>query len=670
MNPFTGTVYLMRKNRGIAFRLGAPVLVGSAVIFLVIFGTGYLHSRETILRNVEKDARNLGFRVVYQIESVLAPVEKMAVNLAMQMEEPDVTKERLLKMVRKSLLANPEIFGSAVAFEPYGFDPSACFFAPYFSRKDKEAKLSYLGGDDYRYFYHEWYQIPKETGKPSWSEPYFDEGGGNIPMVTFSVPLYRERKRDRHFIGVVTADISLLWLEKILSSMRIYQTGYGFILSPSGTFITHPQKSWIMNETIFSIAEARGDTELRRIGKQMIQGESGYVRLAERTMDKDGFLFFAPIGYSDWSLGIFFPEAELMAELHALNCRLLLLAAGGLLLLALVVLLVARTITRPLTALTGAARQMATGDLRITVPSLHSGGEVGVLANSFEHMKNSLNVHIKGLLETTAAKERMESELNIARDIQMSLLPKIFPPFPDVPEFDLFALLQPAREVGGDLYDFYRIDDERVCFVLGDVSGKGVPASLFMAVTMTLIKMTAAKGLSPDGILQEVNAQLSRDNSSCMFVTLFCGILNTASGEVWYANGGHNPPVLLRNTKKPSFLPGTDGMLLGAMEDVTFAMKRLALAPGESLLLYSDGVTEAMDEQDELYSEERLLELLNGLGSRGAKETVGAVMESVLAFAGKAPQADDITLMMIRYCGPSAVYPTMSGVSVQLSAFS
>ncbi|EKD39176.1 MAG: Protein serine/threonine phosphatase, partial [uncultured bacterium] len=313
----------MLKNRTIAFRLGAPVLLGSAVIFLVIFGTGYLHSRETILRNVEKDARNLGFRVVYQIESVLAPVEKMAVNLAMQMEEPDITKERLLKMVRRSLLANPEIFGSAVAFEPYGFDPSACFFAPYFTRKDNEAKLSYLGGDDYRYFYYDWYQIPKETGKPSWSEPYFDEGGGNIPMVTFSVPLFHERNRDRRFIGVVTADISLIWLEKILSAMRIYQTGYGFILSPNGTFITHPQKPWIMNETIFSIAEAWEDMELRRIGKRMIQGESGYVRLSERTMGKNGFLFFAPIGYSDWSLGIFFPEAELMAELHGLNRQLL-----------------------------------------------------------------------------------------------------------------------------------------------------------------------------------------------------------------------------------------------------------------------------------------------------------------------------------------------------------
>lgn len=641
----------MLKNRGIAFRLGVPVLLGCVIIFLAIFGTGYLHSRKTILRNVEEDAKNRGFRIVHQIEAVLAPVEKMPKNLAMLLEETEPGKENLLKMLKKSLLGNPEIFGSTIAFEPYGFDPSLCYFAPYYARKGKDVELSYLGGDSYRYFYADWYQIPKETQKPSWSEPYFDEGGGNIPMVTFSAPLFRKNKRDNRFIGVVTADISLEWLEEIVSAMRIYRTGYGFILSANGTFIAHPEKRWIMNETIFSIAEARSDASLRQLGRQMIRGWSGFFRLSEGTLGKKGFLFFAPIRYSDWSLGIFFPEDEMMTDLYALNRQLLLLATGGLLMLALVVWLVARTITRPLTALTLAARQMATGNLEIVVPSLKSGGEVGVLAQSFSHMKDSLNNHIRELLESTAAKERMESELSIARDIQMGLLPKIFPPFPDVPEFDLYALLQPAREVGGDLYDFYRIDDNRICFVLGDVSGKGVPASLFMAVTMTLIKMTAAGGFAPDRILQEVNAQLSRDNSSCMFVTLFCGILHTGTGEIWYANGGHNPPVVLRNDEKSSYLPGTDGTLLGAMEDVTFAMKRLVLAPGESLFLYSDGVTEAMDERDALYSEERLLEVLDEIGIRSPEETVGAVMASVLSFAGKAPQADDITMMMVRFRG-------------------
>ena len=641
----------MLKNRGIAFRLGAPVLLGSVCIFLVIFGTGYFHSRETILQNVEKDAKNIGLRIVHQIESVLAPVEKMPTNIAVQLEDPSISKENILIMLRKTLLTNPEIFGSAIAFEPYAFDPATYYFAPYFARNGNSLAFSYLGGDQYRYFFSDWYQIPKETRKPCWSEPYFDDGGGNIPMVTFSMPFFQDNGRHRHFVGVVTADISLLWLEKIVSSLQIYKTGYGFILSRNGTFVSHPEKRLIMNETIFSIAEARQDKTLRQIGREMIQGKSGFIRLPAGDTEKQGFLFFAPIKFSEWSLGIFFPEDELMADLNRLNRELLFLMGGGLLLLALVVLLVSRTITRPLTALSGAAGEMATGKLEIDVPSLDSGGEIGILARSFDNMKSSLKIHIAGLLETNAAKERMESELSIARDIQMGLIPKIFPPFPDVPEFDLYAFLQPAREVGGDLYDFYRIDAERICFFLGDVSGKGVPASLFMAVTMTLIKMTAAKGLLPDKILEEVNAQLSRDNSSCMFVTLFCGILHTGTGELWYANGGHNAPVLLRNSCKPEFLEETGGILLGAMEDFTFAMKQVQLAPGEGILIYSDGVTEAMDEREELYSDERLLELLGGMGACHPIETVKAVMADVLSFTGTAPQSDDITLMMVRYNG-------------------
>jgi phosphoserine phosphatase RsbU/P len=168
-------------------------------------------------------------------------------------------------------------------------------------------------------------------------------------------------------------------------------------------------------------------------------------------------------------------------------------------------------------------------------------------------------------------------------------------------------------------------------------------------VTMTLIKMTAAKGLSPDRILREVNAQLSRDNDTGMFVTLFCGIVNIRTREIWYANGGHNPPVLLGSTGNATFLEGTDGILLGAMEDMDYAMKRIVLDAEEGLFLYSDGVTEAMDEQESLYSEERLLEVLKAMGGLSSAEVVDRVTRNVLSFAGTAPQADDITVMMVRF---------------------
>jgi sigma-B regulation protein RsbU (phosphoserine phosphatase) len=163
--------------------------------------------------------------------------------------------------------------------------------------------------------------------------------------------------------------------------------------------------------------------------------------------------------------------------------------------------------------------------------------------------------------------------------------------------------------------------------------------------------MTAAKGLSPDLILREVNSQLSRDNASCMFVTLFCGILNTVTGELWYANGGHNAPVLIRSNGDVAFLEGTEGILLGAMAEFEYDSKRVLLEAGDGMFMYSDGVTEAMDAQETLYSDERLLEHLSEMGTGSAKQVLDSVMQSVLSFAGSAPQADDITMMMVRYCG-------------------
>ena len=639
----------MMRKRGIAFRLGVPVLVCASLVFLVVFSAGYVYSRKAILDTAERNARNLALRVAHRVESVLAPVEKLPDDLAVVLERIDLGDTAMIGMLQGMLDAHTHVFGSAIAFEPYAFNPASLYYCPYLYRNGGDVEVAYLGGENYHYFYQDWYQIPRETQRPCWSEPYFDENGGNILMATYTRPFFRENTGQRRFSGVITADISLAWLEKTLSKVPILRTGYGFILSQNGTFITHPEKRWVMNESIFSIAEARTDPGLRHLGKQMIHGKSGFVRFSGDSSQRPGFLYFAPIGFSRWSIGFFFPQDELMAHLNALNRKGIFLAICGVTLLVLMVWLIAGTITHPLKTLSTAARQMATGDLEVSVPGLQRGGEVGVLADSLKYMRDSLKTHIRELLDTTAAKQRIEGELNVAREIQMGLLPKIFPPFPDIPGFDLFALLTPAREVGGDLYDFYRIDDAHICFVVGDVSGKGVPASLFMAVTMTLIKMTAAKGYGPNQILREVNDQLSRDNEASMFVTLFCGILNIRSGELCYANGGHNPPLLLRRQQPPTFLEGTDGVLLGAMENLDYEMKRIVLQPGDGLFLYSDGVTEAMDENERLYSEERLCKVLANTDDQPSKRLIERVMQSVLNFAGSAPQTDDITMMMIRF---------------------
>jgi len=245
-------------------------------------------------------------------------------------------------------------------------------------------------------------------------------------------------------------------------------------------------------------------------------------------------------------------------------------------------------ISQPLRRLTEHAKKLASydfskvGDIEADIEPLtiKSRDEIGELAESFIYMEEELRKSIKNLTETTAAKERIESELKIARDIQMGMLPKIFPPFPDRSEFDIYATIEPAKEVGGDFYDFFFIDDDHLYFVIGDVSGKGVPASLFMAVTKTLIKAKTGRDMPPDEILTRVNKELCADNDSNMFVTIFCGVLNTRTGEVFYSNGGHNLPYLIYSHGGVEPLENTGGMALGIMEDVKYRTRKITLRTG------------------------------------------------------------------------------------------
>ncbi len=254
--------------------------------------------------------------------------------------------------------------------------------------------------------------------------------------------------------------------------------------------------------------------------------------------------------------------------------------------------------------------------------------------------------------ETQRTKELIEGELSVAREIQMSIVPKIFPAFPERPEFDVFAVLEPAKEVGGDLYDFFLLDDDHLCFTVGDVSGKGVPASLFMAVTKTLIKAKADIKLGPDEILYQVNNELCKDNDSGMFVTEFLGILTISSGDVVFSNGGHNVPYLLRSNGAVEALPKIPGMALGVMEDVGYVHANISLNTGDSLVLYTDGVTEAMNPAGELLDESRLENILRKSEHKTAQEEVRHILDSTRQFVNGASQSDDITILVIKYLEP------------------
>jgi len=245
----------------------------------------------------------------------------------------------------------------------------------------------------------------------------------------------------------------------------------------------------------------------------------------------------------------------------------------------------------------------------------------------------------------------IQYDLDTARNIQSAILPKKFPPFPALKQFEIFAAMEPAKEVGGDLYDFFLLDDNRVGFVMGDVSGKGVPAAIFMAVSRTLIRATALKGITPDDCLTYVNNLLCRESVSSMFVTVFYGILNFKTGELVYANGGHNPPYVLSKNGDLLTMDLTGGIALGVMEGLDFKSNTIILKPGDTIFTFTDGVTEAMDTEYELYSEERLEAFLKANPHLTATELVKQSFEDVHLYAKNADQSDDITVLAVNYLG-------------------
>jgi len=261
-------------------------------------------------------------------------------------------------------------------------------------------------------------------------------------------------------------------------------------------------------------------------------------------------------------------------------------------------------------------------------------------------MRDSLKQHIAELKETTAAKERIESELNIAHDIQMSMLPINFP---NLSRFEVNAILKPAKEVGGDLYDFFFLNDDTFCFTIGDVSGKGVPAALFMALTKTLIKSSSHLNISPEDIIKKVNKELVFQNSKMLFVTLFFAIIDLKTGKVQFVNAGHNPPVI--KSKNCQYLDIKPNIPLGIDDSFSFEGDEFNLSPGEEILLYTDGVTEAQNENQELYSEEKLLIECSQCCHDDASSILNDIFDSVVRFTNTAPQFDDITLLALKYKG-------------------
>jgi len=644
----------IRPRSSIGLKITLLVLCGTSLVFAMALAYSYSYSRAIMLKEAESNARNLTLSVARRIEQEFRVVKQIPEHMAAFLEAAPCDKETLLRLGRRLVADNKEVFGSAIAFEPNAFDPNKRWYAPYYCKSKTGIKVEQLGSDSYDYFTKDWYHIPRVLRAPVWIDPYFDEGGGGIIMTTYARPFFERNPQGAPIKvrGIVTADVSLEWLSSLVRSIQVARTGYCFIISETGTFVTNPNPGLIMSQSVFSLAEENRNPELRSIGMAMIREESGFTDIGSALSPEGAFLAYARIPSPGWSLGAVFPKGELLEQINRLHRTTVLIATAGLGLLLGLSLMVARSISLPLRRMADATGKVAHGELDIDLSDIHREDEVGQLARSFMGMTQDLKKYIKDLTETTAAKQRIQSELSIAAEIQRSMLPSVFPGFSNRDEFDIYAVMHPAKEVGGDFYDFFFLDKDHLCVVIGDVSGKGVPAALFMAVTKYLIEAALGGGQEPGQGLERVNRHLAGNNESCMFVTVFLGILNVRTGEFLYANAGHNPPLVWHADGEPvNFLGPPGGPVLGVMEDAVFNMDRLTFNQGTVLLAYTDGVTEACDLEGKFFSDARLREVMKPVRHNTVKEITDTLLGEIDSFCRDAPQADDITILVLRF-GP------------------
>lgn len=366
--------------------------------------------------------------------------------------------------------------------------------------------------------------------------------------------------------------------------------------------------------------------------------------------DSDGNV--VALAFSDVSMD------EVMSDRYQfllLICIVLIVAATAA--TTIIIILIRRYVVSPINALSLAAVRFVSGkennhmeiaeESSFTGLNIHTGDEIQNLSEAIKTMEKDINHYIENLTRVMAEKERIGAELNVATQIQASMLPCIFPAFPEREEFDIYATMQPAKEVGGDFYDFFLIDSDHLAIVIADVSGKGIPAALFMVISKTLIKNQTLAGMEPAEVFTAVNNQLCENNDAGMFVTGWMGILEISTGRFTYANAGHNPPLIRKKSGAYEYLKSHAGFVLAGMEGIRYRQNELMLEPGDGLYLYTDGVTEAMNAENILYGENRLLDTLNSHRDDVPQVLLIAVKEDLDAFVKDAPQFDDITMLAL-----------------------
>jgi sigma-B regulation protein RsbU (phosphoserine phosphatase) len=623
--------------RSVASRLALAVLLGSAIVLIVTGGLLLTHTREQTLRQTEREAAAIASSAANRIQARIDGVAKVDQGLAGLLSS---RREQAPAIIRDILAANPEIGDISAAFVPRDRSALREDDAPVARRKaDGSIVMGSRLTDPEPYWSSPWFVRGLNCDAGCWQAP-FRSAERNETLVGFSMAI---PGKNVPVIGVADTTISLGWLQKLLGGLTKPDHASAFVLDTNGEFLAHDWVSYIGTRASRPLRTAVAEN---RNPVRITPEEGGRV-------SEPVWVYFVPINGTRWTFGLTMPEREVLADLrhtYLVDIMLGVLALAG---VSLITLIVTRRLMSPLGVLAERAENVSRGDLDFALPVVRRDDEVGRLTRAFDQMRHQLAGHIDTAKRTAREQERMASELEIARQIQLALIPEAHWQADDG-RLELHAALRPASAVGGDLYTYFALGARHVCVMVGDVSDKGIPAALFMARTITLARTIATHARSPSDILGALNRELCKGNDTCMFVTLLCGVVETETGLLALASAGHEQPVL--HAGGSAILVDVEtGPALGLDREARYPVRVLTLLGGDTVLMYTDGVSEAHAGNQKLYGAHALLESVSRIEEGATPETfVDRVLHDVDAYVDGAVAYDDIALLALTWHDTSA----------------
>lgn len=607
------------------------------------------------------------------VRRILSDIYVASVNTAPVIEEHLNQPDQLQDIMERMVELNPYLRSCGISFIENYYPQKGRWYCPYAVRnEDGSIEKRTIADAKHDYLKQEWFTQTLAQDSAQWSKPFFDDGNQEMPLVSYLIPIHDKQGRT---VAVLGADLSLKWLseklcEEVLISYNSFNEDnddddfndkehiYFFIIDKEGNYIAHPDHKRVIKANYFAEARAASDSIAEYVGRQMTDRVQGQYNKEDNGNNlvingQNSFIYYMPIKHIDWSIAFVIPTFMIQVILGIIGVVLMFLITLGLMIIFIVGHIVIKRSTLPIKLLSWAAGEIAKGQFNTPLPRVDSHDEIHLLRDSFERMQHSLTQYIAELQETTAQKSAIESELKIAHDIQMAMLPKTFPPYPERNDVDIYGMVTPAKGVGGDLFDFF-IRDQQLFFCIGDVSGKGIPAALFMAVTRSLFRNIANHVTEPDHIVSTLNNALIDGNETNMFVTVFVGVLNLNTGHLQYCNGGHNAPLLVgRDVGALSCEPN---LPIGVLADFKYKLQEVNLDQYTTIFLYTDGLNEAEDCNHKLFGDNRVWNIARQALADGAhqpEQLINRMNQAIHTYVGTAEQSDDLTMLAIQYTGTS-----------------